>query len=145
MWDPALVINGLVVSTPPQEEYTTVTFMTAALHHTQCVVHACWYNALHVLHSMECVDYQSYHCSTHPGCDELCITTPQMEYSTNPQMVDTHFVVLSPRSLAHVANDYAWRVMCCGHHSTMVHTVPLVYRCCMSHAPHYVVHDHTLQ
>ena len=45
MWDPALVINGLVVSTPPQEEYTTVTFMTAAMHHTQCVVHAAGINA----------------------------------------------------------------------------------------------------
>ena len=49
MWDPALVINGLVVSTPPQEDVHTVTFMTAALHHTQCVVHAAGINA-HALH-----------------------------------------------------------------------------------------------
>ena len=57
MWDPALVIIGLVVSTPPKEEWHTVTFMTAALHHTQCVVHAAGINALHVLHSLaECVD-----------------------------------------------------------------------------------------
>ena len=52
MWDPALVINGLVVSTPPQEDVHTVTFMTAALHHTQCVVHAAGMYAPHVLHSM---------------------------------------------------------------------------------------------
>ena len=55
MWDPALVIIGLVVSTPPKEEWHTVTFMTAALHHTQCVVHAAGINALHVLHSMQSV------------------------------------------------------------------------------------------
>ena len=71
MWDPALVINGLVVSTPPQEDEHTVTFMTAALHHTQCVVHAAGINALHVLHSLaECVDYQSYHCSC--SCISSC-------------------------------------------------------------------------
>ena len=50
MWDPALVINGLVVSTPPQEDEHTVTFMTAALHHTLCVVHAAGINALAFLH-----------------------------------------------------------------------------------------------
>ena len=55
MWDPALVIIGLVVSTPPKEEWHTVTFMTAAMHHTQCVVHAAGINALHVLHSMQSV------------------------------------------------------------------------------------------
>ena len=49
------MINGLVVSTPPQEEWHTVTFMTAALHHTLCVVHAAGINALHVLHSMQSV------------------------------------------------------------------------------------------
>ena len=57
MWDPALVILGLVVSTPPQEDYTTVTFMTAALHHTRCVVHAAGINALALPPQEECSCY----------------------------------------------------------------------------------------
>ena len=61
MWDPALVINGLVVSTPPQEDAHTVTLHDSCSAHTRCVVHACWYvcSTRPPLHA-ECVDYQSY-------------------------------------------------------------------------------------
>lgn len=80
MWDPALVIHGLVVSTPPKEEWHTVTFMTAAMHHTQCVVHAAGINALHVLHSMRVC-----------GLPELCPTALilWMVLWTNTRLVHT--------------------------------------------------------